>query len=116
VPTEGTVRERVTSLLEQFASTVYKSRWSLCLPALIEAAERDPVTRELHGKMSERGRRRLVELLEEGVLNGELPAGLDAELVAEAIAGPIILRRLMSLDPLEPSRVRTLVEQVLGRP
>jgi AcrR family transcriptional regulator len=114
VPTEGSVRDRVTSLLEQLAGTVHLSRWSLCLPALIEAAERDPVTRELQRTMSERGRSRIVDLLDEGVRDGELPKGLDTELVAEALAGPIVLRRLFSLDPLEPSRVRGLVDQVLG--
>jgi AcrR family transcriptional regulator len=114
VPTEGPVRERLIAVLEQLASTVPKSRWSLCLPALIEAAERDPVTRELQRQKSERGRRRLIDLLDEGVHNGELPAGLDTELVAEALAGPIVLRRLFSLDPLDPGRVRGLVDQVLG--
>ena len=42
------------------------------------------------------------------------PTRTDTELTAEALAGPIILRRLMSLEPLEPNRVRTLVDQVLG--
>ena len=116
VPTDGSVRDRVTSLLEQLAETVHLSRWSLCLPALIEAAERDPVTRELQRTMSERGRRQLVDLLDEGVRSGELPKRLDTELIAEALAGPIVLRRLFSLDPVETSRVRGLVDQVLGRP
>ena len=66
--------------------------------------------------MSENGRRILIEVLEDGVRAGELPKRTDTELAAEALAGPIILRRLMSLEPLESSRVRTLVEQVLGRP
>ena len=38
-------------------------------------------------------------LLAEGVRTGELPADLDTELMAEALAGPIILRRLMSAEP-----------------
>ena len=46
--------------------------------------------------------------------NGELPADLDTELIAEALAGPIILRRLMSAEPLDPGQVRHLVDQVLG--
>jgi TetR/AcrR family transcriptional regulator, regulator of autoinduction and epiphytic fitness len=115
-PTEGNVHHRVQCVLEQFAHTVTDSRWSACLPALIEAAERDPAARELQRQTSENGRRILIEVLEDGVRAGELPKGTDTELAAEALAGPIILRRLMSLEPLESSRVRTLVEQVLGRP
>jgi AcrR family transcriptional regulator len=116
VPTEGDVRERVVHVLENLARNVFASKWSACLPALIEAAERDPAARELHGRLSQQGRRALIELLDDGVRTGELPVGLDTELVAEALAGPIILRRLMSLEPLDPTRVRTLVDQVLGRP
>jgi TetR/AcrR family transcriptional regulator, regulator of autoinduction and epiphytic fitness len=115
-PSEGNVRDRVQCVLEQFADMVSESRWSACLPALIEAAEHDPAARELQRQMSENGRRILIEVLEDGVRAGELPKGTDTELAAEALAGPIILRRLMSLEPLESSRVRTLVTQVLGRP
>ena len=46
--------------------------------------------------------------------SGELPADLDTVLIAEALAGPIILRRLMSAEPLQPAQVRHLVDQVLG--
>jgi TetR/AcrR family transcriptional regulator of autoinduction and epiphytic fitness len=113
-PTDGDVRERVGFVLEQVARSMSDSTWSACLPALIEAAERDPAAREFHCRMSEQGRRVLTDVLEEGVRNRELPAGLDTELVADALAGPIIVRRLMSLDPLEPERIRSLVDQVLG--
>ena len=34
--------------------------------------------------------------------------------MAEALAGPIVLRRLMSGPPLEPAEVRHLVDQLLG--
>ena len=46
--------------------------------------------------------------------NGELPADLDTELMAEALAGPIILRRLWSASPYDPEQVHHLVDQVLG--
>ncbi len=113
-PTTGHVRDRVQCVLEQLGQMVSGSRWSACLPALIEAAERDPAARDLQRQTSENGRRILIEVLDDGVRAGELPTHTDTELTAEALAGPIILRRLMSLEPLEPNRVRTLVDQVLG--
>ena len=88
MPTEGTVRERLIAFLEHVARNVGTSTWSACLPALIDAAEHDPDARALHCRLTEAGRQSLVDLLEEGVGNGELPAGLDLELLAEALFGP----------------------------
>ena len=115
LPTEGEVRERIICLLENLARSLAGSTWSSCLPALIDAAERDPEARELHDRLARAGRQSLIDLIEAGVLVGELPTGLDPELIAEALAGPILLRRLMLNEPLDPSRVRELVDQVLPR-
>jgi hypothetical protein len=115
LPTEGDVRDRIVWLLENLARSLVASTWSSCLPALIDAAERDPDARELHYRLALAGRQTLVDLLEEGVRLGELPADLDAALIAEALAGPILLRRLMLHEPLDPTRVRDLVDQVLPR-
>ena len=116
VPTEGDVRERVVAMLEHLAQNVAASRWSACLPTLIDAAERDPTARELNTRLAGAGRQSLAALLAEGVERGELRADLDTDLIAEALAGPIILRRLMTTDPLPPEQVRHLVDQVLGKP
>ena len=113
MPTEGTVRDRLIAFLEHVARNVGTSTWSACLPALIDAAEHDPDARALHCRLTETGRQSLVDLLEEGVGNGELPAGLDLELLAEALFGPILIRRLMLHEPLDPGRVRQLVDQVV---
>jgi TetR/AcrR family transcriptional regulator, regulator of autoinduction and epiphytic fitness len=113
VPSEGSVRDRVVEMLEILAEGVASSTWSRCLPALIDAAERDPDARELHRSVARAGRQSLVDLLVDGQQRGELPAALDPELMAEALAGPIIIRRLFSDEPLAPEEVRHLVDQVL---
>jgi TetR/AcrR family transcriptional regulator of autoinduction and epiphytic fitness len=113
VPTEGTVRDRLIAFLEHVARNIGTSTWSACLPALITAAEHDPDARALHCRLTEAGRQSLVDLLAEGVGNGELPAGLDLELLAEALFGPILIRRLMLHVPLDPGHVRHLVDQVV---
>jgi TetR/AcrR family transcriptional regulator, regulator of autoinduction and epiphytic fitness len=114
-PAEGDVRDKVVALLEHVARTVAASPWSSCLPALIDAAERDPECRELHNRMSRAGRQRLVDLLVGGQERGELAADLDVEVMADALAGPIFMRRLMGDEPLDPAAVRHLVEQLLPR-
>ena len=45
--------------------------------------------------------------------SGELAPDLDAELMAEALAGPILLRRLFATTPLANDQVRRIVEQIL---
>ena len=114
VPPDGDVRERLVVVLEHLAQDVAASRWSACLPALIDAAQHDPAARELNLRLASTGRTSLAGLLAEGVQSGELPADLDTVLIAEALAGPIILRRLMSAEPLQPAQVRHLVDQVFG--
>jgi AcrR family transcriptional regulator len=114
VPPPGDVRERLVVVLEDLAQTVADSPWSACLPTLIEAAEREPAARQLHARLCIAGRQSLADLLDEGVSDGQLPPDLDTQLIAEALSGPIILRRLMTGDPLPPEQVRHLVDQVLG--
>ena len=50
---------------------------------------------------------------EEGVKSGDLPATADPELLADALVGPILLRRLMMDEPCAVSVMPALVDQVL---
>jgi AcrR family transcriptional regulator len=114
VPPDGDIRQRVVALLEQVARNATASPQSACLTALIDAAEHDPEAHELRRRLSRAGRQTLVDLLDEGRRSGELPTELDPELVSEALAGPIFLRRLMMDEALDPADIRRLVDQVLG--
>lgn len=109
----GSVRDRIIDLLEQLATHIAGSDWSSCLPAMIEAAERDSSARKLQRKISTQRRKVLLSLLREGVASGELPSHVDPDLAADCLSGAIMVRRLMSLDVLKPSDVPALVAQVL---
>jgi Tetracyclin repressor-like, C-terminal domain len=54
-----------------------------------------------------------VGLLRDAVGAGELPASADPELLADALVGPIMLRRLMLTEPIEPRIATELVDQLL---
>jgi TetR/AcrR family transcriptional regulator, regulator of autoinduction and epiphytic fitness len=112
-PEAGTFRERVAGLLEQVACLVEASTYSACMPALIEAAEHDPQVRDLHRRFSIERRAILIDLLREGVKDGEVPSDTDPELICDALLGPILLRRLMLYEPLDPAIVPQLVDQLL---
>jgi len=113
-PTAGTVRERLTELLQQIAKAMAGSTWSNCLPAIIDAAERDPEVMTIHRRLASERRQLLVDLLAEGVTTGEVPAGADLRLLAECLVGPIILRRLMLSERFDDASVQRLLDQLLG--
>ena len=49
----------------------------------------------------------------ERIRSGELPSDRDPALVAEALAGPLFYRRLMTPMPFPPDEVHRIVELVL---
>jgi AcrR family transcriptional regulator len=113
IPESGTIRERITAFLQEMAELVEASTYSACMPALIEAAERDPQVRAFHCSISAERLAVLVDVLRDAVGTGELPADTDPELLADALVGPIVLRRLMSYEPFDPKQVPALVDQLL---
>ena len=113
VPEQGTLRDRVIAVLEQVACLVQESTYSACMPALIDAAERDPNVRAFHARFSAERRAVLVGMLRDAVESGELPPTTDAELLADALVGPILLRRLMLAESVDPAIATALVDQLL---
>jgi AcrR family transcriptional regulator len=113
IPEAGTVRERVVAFLHQVAVLVEESTYSACMPALIDAAERDPQVRAFHCEFSSERRATLVDVLRDAVESGELDSEADPELLADALIGPIVLRRLMFFEPFDPKDVPRLVDQIL---
>jgi AcrR family transcriptional regulator len=113
IPETGTVRERVTAFLHQVAVLVEESTYSACMPALIDAAERDPQVRAFHCEFSGERRAVLVDVLRDAVESGELDSDANPELLADALVGPIVMRRLMFFEPFDPKLVPELVDQVL---
>ena len=112
----GSPRERVVRLMRHLAegAGAADSLFAACVPALIDAAERDPEVRRFHHAYNAKRRQRLVDVIAEGVKAGDFPAGLDPEIAALALIGPIFYRRLMTDKPFDPARVDELIRTVLG--
>jgi AcrR family transcriptional regulator len=113
-PTTGTVRERLVVVLQQMAQAMAGSTWSNCLPAIIEAAERDAEVMAIHRRLATERRQLLVDLLAEGVPSGEVPADADLGVLAECLVGPILVRRLLLHEPFDNAAICDLVDQLLG--
>ncbi len=112
--TTGSARARVESVVRHVAEVVAGSTFSACIPALIDAAERDRELRRFHHRFQREARRPLIGLIVEGVARGEFRADVDPELAALALLGTIFYRRLLAGEPLGPERARDLVATVLG--
>ncbi len=114
LPAVGPVKDQVVEMLQELATNMADSTWSSCLPAIIDAAERDPEVLAIHRRISYQRRQVLVDLLAEGVRRGELQPYADLSLLAESLIGPIVLHRLLLHDPLDPADVPAMVHQLLG--
>jgi TetR/AcrR family transcriptional regulator, regulator of autoinduction and epiphytic fitness len=113
-PGHGTPRQRVLQLVEHLATVFTDSDLSACIPALVDAAERDPDVRRFLHDYSTGRRRALTAVIADGSARGDLPPDLDADMAATALAGAIVYRRLMTGQPFPPARVADLVATVLG--
>jgi AcrR family transcriptional regulator len=109
-----TPRERIDALLEHLVAALQSSKVSSCLPALIDGAERDQTMRALlHGYSSGR-RSALVAALAEAREDGSIESHVDPEYAADALAGAVFYRRLMTDAPLRVEQVNPLLRSVLG--
>jgi TetR/AcrR family transcriptional regulator, regulator of autoinduction and epiphytic fitness len=112
----GSPRERLERILRHVAEVLTGSTFSACIPALIDAAERDRRLRGFHHRFQAQARRPLVAVIAEGVAGGDFPAGADPELAAAALLGALFFRRLMTPAPLAPGQAGALIATVLGAP
>jgi AcrR family transcriptional regulator len=113
IPAQGTIRDRVVEVLTQVAEVVNDSTYSACMPALIEAAERDPRVRDFHNRFTTERRGAIVRMLAQAVDAGELAEGTDPAVLADALVGPILLRRLMLDQKIDESLPAALADQLL---
>jgi AcrR family transcriptional regulator len=110
----GSPREKLERVLGHVCEVVGDSPFSALLPALIEAAERDPALRAFHHRFQAEARKPLVALIAEGVAEGDFPPRLDPEPAAMALLGAIFFRRLMTGAPMQANEVGRLIRAVVG--
>src|SRR5215467_9198357 len=110
----GSPREKLERILRHVADVVADSPFSSCLPALIEAAERDRALRNFHYRFQAEARKPLIKLISDGVVSGDFPAHIDPELTAFSLLGAIFFCRLMTSTPFPQERIGGLIDTVLG--
>lgn len=114
VPDTDDHRERIRVVVRGVAEHCINSRFSACMPAIIDAAERDASVREFHHRTSTRRREMMIGVLADARDAGNLPPDVDTATLAEMLVAPIFLRRLMTPMPYTLDQVDTLVDTVLA--
>lgn len=112
-PADGDHRTRIVGMIRALAEHLANSRHAACLPAIIEASQRDLAVREFHLRSSQERKAVLVGLLHEAADAGHVRADADLELTAELLVGPLFIRLFLSPEPFPPADVDALVAVVL---
>ena len=112
----GSPREKVARVLRHVAEVVAGSTFSSCIPALIDAAERDQQLRKFYFRFQRDARQPLIKVIADGVVDGSFPSHIDPELAAFALLGAIFLCRLTTSKRFDPKNVGDLIDTVLRNP
>lgn len=108
------LRHDLVVSLREIEQRITRSPFSRVLPALIDAAERDPAMAaafEAHGQAR---RRHLLARLSKAVAAGELPADTDVTLLHALLVGPLFYQRLLGHKAMKRSDIEALVDLVLA--
>ncbi len=113
MPDTGSLRQDLVAVVGFLVQGLEHSPLTRILPALVEAAERDPELERLFKEFGAERRRILRGVLQRAAARGELRPDLDPELALDLIGGPIFARRLVIREPLTPAYARSLVDALL---
>ncbi|WP_421734511.1 TetR/AcrR family transcriptional regulator [Cellulomonas sp.] len=112
-PDTGTLREDLLQMLRGLAAALTTSPAAALMPALIDAAERQPAYRALHHREAEARHSSLRTVLGRGIERGELPPGTEVDLLVDLLAGPLFHRRWVSDRVLDDHFATAVVDTVL---
>ena len=84
------------------------------LPALLVAAQRDPVISSLHARFVRDRRQPIVERLRAAIADGQIRADADPELLVDLLSGPIFYRQLLRRTHTSDDDVRGVVAAALA--
>jgi AcrR family transcriptional regulator len=99
----------------QHAASIYRGRAGQLLRELIALGQEDSeASRRLRTDFVEPRRLAAIRVLERAVATGELPPGLDMEVLADALWGPILHRLLVSHMPIDRVFIDKLLDLVLA--
>jgi AcrR family transcriptional regulator len=113
LPDTGSVRQDLLDLQARRVRAARTTQWERCMPALVEAAAHHPELAEVIARLTGQILAQIEILLARGVERGELRDGLDPQLVASALIGPIVFRRLLLHEVPTLERVADVIDLLM---
>ncbi|MGV8964904.1 MAG: TetR/AcrR family transcriptional regulator [Cellulomonas sp.] len=113
-PDTGTLRGDLLDLLGGLADALTTSPAAALMPALMDAAERDPDFAALHAQEATQRHQVVRAVISRGINRGELPTGTDPDVVIDLLAGPVFYRRLVSTGTVDRTFAHHVVDRVLA--
>ena len=112
-PDTGTLRGDLLELLGGLVDTLTTGPAAGLMPALIDAAERDPAFAALHHREAAQRHQVVHTAIARGIDRGEISPGADPAEVLDMIAGPVFYRRLVSSGVVHRAFAQRIVDRVL---
>jgi AcrR family transcriptional regulator len=113
-PDTGTLRGDLMDLLGGLADALTTSPAAALMPALMDAAERDPAFAALQAREATQRHAVARVAITRGVDRGELPPGTDPGEVIDMVAGPVFYRRLVSAGAVDRAFAQRVVDHILA--
>lgn len=113
-PETGTLRGDLDALAAGLAAALRASPAARLMPALIDAAERDPAFAALHRREATQRHAVFRAVISRAVARGELPPGTDPDEVLDLLAGALFYRRWVTGGSVDRAFTARLVDRVLA--
>jgi AcrR family transcriptional regulator len=113
VPDTGSLRGDLLALVDSFVRMMQSTRHGQAIPEMVAATAKNPELNPPYREFLSDRRNAWSAAIGRGVERGELPAGVDRELVVDQLVGPLFYRALVSHEPIDDVYVDRLVDSVL---
>jgi AcrR family transcriptional regulator len=114
VSNTAVLEDDLVAVFQAVRDVVESSTMRRSLPALLVAAQRDPVISALHAQFVRDRRQPIVERLRVAITEGEIRADADPELLVDLLSGPIFYRQLLRRTRTSDRDVRAMVAAALA--
>jgi AcrR family transcriptional regulator len=114
VPHTDDLDDDLVAVFRAVRDVVESSTMRRSLPALLVAAQRDPVISSLHTQFVRDRRQPIVDRLRAAIASGQVRADADPEMLVDLLSGPIFYRQLLRRTRTSDEAVRAMVAAALA--
>ena len=113
VPDDLSTRDALLRAMSSYTKP-HEGSASRVLAGLVDAMSRNAELAEaVRAVLVTERQRSLLSLIQRGIERGEIRPDVDARVMVDLLGGPVVLRRLITGDPVTPRLARTIVDLVL---